>query len=243
VGDLISYLARSLLDTLADNASLTLQLKVAFDGGSETTAKTFTSQPYTVRVKATQLILLRPEPDFLVGENINIDNITDPRGLRVTVKQFQGMAVGQTLALTWVVPGGYPSSEEEKTVDALRDCEFFVARSLIEELMRNIDPAIAGFEYTVTAPGISEISPLTRVTFHTQAPPASLSVSPGIYNNVRLRGSRWNATVSMVDAVPPNRRVARYVRPDSLAHDNLRVPRPRIGRRGRHDRDRRGCQR
>jgi hypothetical protein len=185
VGDVISYLARSLLDTLADNASLTLQLKVAFDGGSETTAKTFTSQPYTVREKATQLILLRPEPDFLVGENINIDNITDPRGLRVTVKQFQGMAVGQTLALTWVVPGGYPSFKEEKTVDAVRDCEFFVARSLIEELMRNIDPAIAGFEYTVTAPGISEISPLTRVTFHTQAPPASLSVSPGIYNNVR----------------------------------------------------------
>jgi hypothetical protein len=53
VGDLTDYLARNLLDTLTDNASLTLQLKVAFDGGTEATAKTFASLPYTVRVKVT----------------------------------------------------------------------------------------------------------------------------------------------------------------------------------------------
>ena len=53
VGTLTRPLARAWLDALADNTSITLELKIAFGGGDETSAKVFTSQPYSLRAAAT----------------------------------------------------------------------------------------------------------------------------------------------------------------------------------------------
>jgi hypothetical protein len=67
VGAFTRTLARTRLDTLADNTTLTLQLAIAFDGGSEGTAKVFSSKPYTVRAKVTQPSFPPPEVPQAVG--------------------------------------------------------------------------------------------------------------------------------------------------------------------------------
>lgn len=55
------FLVRNWLDALPDRALLTLELKVAFGGGGEATARTYTSLPYTVLARTTQPAF--PEPD------------------------------------------------------------------------------------------------------------------------------------------------------------------------------------
>jgi hypothetical protein len=75
VSDITRPLGRSLLDTLPDNASLSLQLTVAFDGGSnQALATTFASNPYTVRAKVTH-------PTFPAGVVLEAQNGSLPGNL------------------------------------------------------------------------------------------------------------------------------------------------------------------
>lgn len=129
------------------------------------------SQSLSFRIGAQAIVLLRPEPDFLEPEGrLDIDKITDPRGLRVLVKQYQGMAIGQKIALRCLSPLGhhYPA---EQTVDRVRDFEFFIPKAYIQTIVDEVDPAIAGFDYTVTTGGGStQTSPRNDVTFYGYTP-------------------------------------------------------------------------
>jgi hypothetical protein len=164
-------LPRTLLDTLPDYGRLTLSLRVAFDTGGDRTTS-FDSPMYTVRV-ATPLVLLPPEPDFLepdpehpdVAGKIQVSSVTDPRGLKITVKKFQGMAVNQRIRLTCISASHGEQLIGEKDVVAIADCEFFMTKGQINDIIAAIDPAKVGFEYTVIGTGENEVSPLTKVRF------------------------------------------------------------------------------
>jgi uncharacterized protein YjdB len=114
----------------------------------------------------TPIVLLQPEPDFIeAGGRIDIDRITDSRGLRVTVKQYQGMVAGQKITLTCISPVG-DNTPAAQDVGATGDYEFFIPKSYIEAIHAQIDPAIAGLEYKVTAPDADKLSPMNKVTFY-----------------------------------------------------------------------------
>lgn len=162
-GDFTRVLDRDLLSTLADGSRVAIHLHVAFDGGGISSAKSFTSPPYTVKVK-TPIVLLRPEPDFLQpDETIAVDAITDPRGLRVTVKWFEGMAAGQTITLT-CTSAVETFTPVAQLVTALTNYEFFIPKRNIEAIA-DLETPRARLRYDVTAPGVSERSPYTDVTF------------------------------------------------------------------------------
>ncbi|PTR33845.1 hypothetical protein C8J98_10230 [Luteibacter sp. OK325] len=165
VGDFTLTLNRDLLDTLPDGATLRIRLLVSFDGGGTTTAKPFDSSPYTARA-ALSLVLLAPEPE-LVGpdQKIDIGRIVDPRGLKVTVRRYEGMKAGQAIELNCVTDLG-EQPQGRQTVDAIRDYEFFVSKPYLETLVDELGLASARFHYVVKATGIDETSPPKNVQFY-----------------------------------------------------------------------------
>jgi len=139
VGKFTRPLARTLLDTLADSTSLTLQLVVAFDGGSEATAKTFASKPYTVRAKVTQPTFPAPEVPQALGGSLAGD--APFATLRVPANAglqggdsvsgfFAGNPLGSQaatpgIALDFNVPVAYIAANQGKSVT----CQYSVLRN------------------------------------------------------------------------------------------------------------------
>jgi hypothetical protein len=170
VGTINHTLDRQLLAGVADNASIRLTLHVDFTGGDGTSTNRFDSLNYSVRSKPS---IILDAPDFTGSDGdpstfdkIRLGNIVDPPGLKVTVRKFQGMADGQTITLTcFTALPGPPYTIGKRSIGAIGDYEFFMPKAAMQDIVDALNPANAGFEYTITAPGIDETSPFTRVTF------------------------------------------------------------------------------
>lgn len=120
---------------------------------------------YPVHVTGGAIVLRKPVPDFIASGAIGLGQITDSRGLRVVVKAYEGMAAGQTIELSCLTALG-TQTPAAQTVDAIGDYEFFIPKSFLTELVAELDPAMAGFLYRVTAAGQHHTSPRNDVTFH-----------------------------------------------------------------------------
>nr|WP_063571285.1 Ig-like domain-containing protein [Luteibacter rhizovicinus] len=122
---------------------------------------------YNVSVNPSDVIeLLAPVPDFVdFNGKIDIGRINASKGLRIVVKQFQGMAIGQTIELS-VVTAFATSSLGRLKVAIIEDQEFFFPKSDIERLVAELQTPAAGFEYLVTSTGVHEPSPYTEVLFY-----------------------------------------------------------------------------
>jgi uncharacterized protein YjdB len=125
---------------------------------------------YPVTVTAT-IKLLRPEPDLLeAGGRIDIDKITHPFGLEVTVPKYDGMTTSQTISLICITPAG-DYAPQAKDVSAIEDQFFFIPVSYLQDIVSVIDPANARFQYAVTADdGTNVSSPIHDVTFYSGTP-------------------------------------------------------------------------
>ncbi|SEN55022.1 hypothetical protein SAMN02800694_3718, partial [Luteibacter sp. UNCMF331Sha3.1] len=121
---------------------------------------------YLVTVTGNALVLARPEPDFMDSQgNIDIGDISASTGLRVVVKQYTGMAVGQAITLTCysAIGNHVPATQ---TVAALGDIAFHVPKSYIQDIVAALETPMAAFDYTVAVVGgATAKSPRTNVTF------------------------------------------------------------------------------
>jgi hypothetical protein len=139
VGAFTRNLARNLLDTLADNSVLRLQLTIAFNGGSEATATSFSSKPYTVRAKQTQPSFTAPvmpqAPGGSLPGNAAFATLRVPAnagllGGDTVTAYFAGNPIGPKqgtpgVALDFNVMAAYIAANQGKTVD----CQYTVLRN------------------------------------------------------------------------------------------------------------------
>jgi hypothetical protein len=140
-------------------------IRAVSDGNATITARddAGASGTYPVRVTGNTLVLLRPEPDFLVGETIDIGNITDPQGLRVVVRQYQGMAALQAITLECLAAVSPSPTIPSQTVSSLRDYEFFVPMDYLLRVAAMETPRMR-FAYSVNVAGTLHDAPPTDVS-------------------------------------------------------------------------------